>query len=713
MRNKFNIILGIIFFPSALYILYLIATEQSLLKSKDFWIAAFFFIASSTVALIVYFVKKPQPPTQSGNSKKQSNTGNNVNQIIGDNSQILLFNPAKEESKKELTADPFQTDASFLSELREDKLKEIRDKLSTNTHLVSIVGIGGIGKTELVKYFYLSGKENYHHTAWVTFKSDLVTSFYDAFEDERYSNEKDSKKRYELIVKDLNSINEKPNLLVVDNMNKDEQEIIDLSTHLPNWKIVVTSRDEDSSLEKVKVESLDLEGCRKVFYNTKDDDKDDESLDEIIKKVGFHTLTIAILAKVSGNLNITIKDLLEKLLKGGIAKLEGETATGYNRELGEKTVMAILEIVFDISKLKKKQKKLLLQLSILPHNTDLEKDILLGALNLETAEPLTKLVNLGWLSSERQTYKVHPVIGETLSNKFQPKYKECKKIVQFFINELHCLSEKNPLEAEKHTKFADAIFTNLKEKNERLATLANNLSLIYLDLGNLKNALEFGRKALRIREKVLAKNHPHLAASYNNLSTIYRSLGNPKKALEFTLKAVEIKEKVSAKNHPNLATSYNNMSLIYQDLGNLEKALELGLKVVAINEKVLTKNHPHLATSYNNLSTIYLSLGNLEKALEFGLQALRIREKVLVKDHPDLAQSYNNLSTIYFIKKEYGVAKEYMERAIKILEFNFPQGHPDLDSSYEGLKVIDEQIQNSKNSIKEIVAQHIWGTWSV
>ncbi len=271
----------------------------------------------------------------------------------------------------------------------------------------------------------------------------------------------------------------------------------------------------------------------------------------------------------------------------------------------------------------------------------------------------------------------------------------------FLINIYEVLQDHESIHCLKEKQRKRKLLISLPQKIKQAKTGKEEFFLLnlYADLlkenGNYQNALANKRKAKKLIGS-LPEGFISYADFYHELSWLYHLNGKNDSALEFGLKSVAIFEKVLDKNHPNLATSYNNLSMIYLNLGNSKKALEFDLRALAIREKVLDENHPALAVSYSNLALVYKDLGNLEKGLEFALKAVEIRGKVLDKNHPDLASSYNDLAYIYVDRGEYEVAKEYIERAIKILEFNFPQGHPNLDSTYNGLKMIDEQIQNSK-----------------
>ena len=53
------------------------------------------------------------------------------------------------------------------------------------------------------------------------------------------------------------------------------------------------------------------------------------------------------------------------------------------------------------------------------------------------------------------------------------------------------------------------------------ATKNNNMENVYCKQGNYDKALKYYEKALTIRERVLAKEHPDTVMTYNNLESVY------------------------------------------------------------------------------------------------------------------------------------------------------------------------------------------------
>ncbi len=525
--------------------------------------------------------------------------------------------------------------------------------------------------------------------------------------------------------------------MIIDNFDnptmQDKREVKDF---LPNFKILITSRSKIDDINMISIEKLNDDEAVRLFEKHCKKSYDKENLKNLLKHIDNHSLLIELIAKTIQKSNL---NSLESIYSNFKEKKLQEIKTKIDFKDKSDLIIEHIKTLFNLDSLTAKQILILKKFAILPSVeisfSDLKEMFKIDKNSLSEFEnELNELISKGWINQNESNYKIHQLIIEFINLEKKPTFEEVKDVIEYFISKLYESWKINPINGFKYIIFAKNILETVKEENEKIASLSNNLSVIYQDLGDLKSALEFAKKSLEIREKVLDKNHPDLAQSYNNLSTIYQALGDLKSALEFTKKSLEISEKVLDKNDSSLATSYNNLSTIYQALGELQNALEFAKKSLEIKEKTLDKNHPSLATSYNNLSTTYQDLGDLKSALEFAKKANEIYEKVLDKNHPLLATSYNNLSMLYqaledlksaleFAKKsleifekmpdknhpdlaisynnlsliyrdlgEYEKAKEYIDKAIKILETIFPNGHYNLDIFRGNLRIIENEM---------------------
>jgi tetratricopeptide (TPR) repeat protein len=232
----------------------------------------------------------------------------------------------------------------------------------------------------------------------------------------------------------------------------------------------------------------------------------------------------------------------------------------------------------------------------------------------------------------------------------------------------------------------------LASNHPDLATSYSNIGLMSDKMGEYPKALSFYEKALEIRQKTLPPNHPDLATSYDNIGAVYRNMEEYSKALSLYEKAVEIRQKTLPPNHPSLATSYNDIGAVYRNVEEYSKALSFYEKALEIEEKTAPPNHPLLATSYNNIAAVHRNMGDYSEALSFYERALEIEEKTLPPNHPDLATLYNNIASGYYSAHDYSKALSYFERAQKIWQSLLPMKHPSI-------KTVQKNIETVKNRL--------------
>ncbi len=578
---------------------------------------------------------------------------------------------------------------------REMEIKDLAQRLKQSRRVLLVNGMGGIGKTEVCKTFFLDHYREYAYAGWFDWVSSLRETVVGAFTwespREPLGETGTLEERYGKIMGFLQRLDGTA-LLVFDNIENPADEGLGELTRLPDTvKVIANSRSEVPGFDGRELECLSEDLCRQLFYRYYDVETDDRGVGRLVGRCARHTLTVELLARTAQNAGLRVRDLERMLEEKGfnLNEVIGEKVdTCWHEVKDRRRFFDHLQRLFDLTGVNAAELAIMVNLAVLPP-VYISLGELKEWLGLGDLEAVRGLVSKGWLRREKGKIYMHPVVQEVTRFKTAPGVKDCERLIEALTDKLYVEPGENPLDKQGYVGYAAALLGYIAETHEKAATLANNLSIIYRDLGQLEKALEFQSKTVEIFEQVLAKNHPSLATSYNNVSLIYKALGQLEKALEFQLKALEIREQVLAKNHPDLAQSYNNVSMIYQDLGQLEKALEFQLKALEIIEKNLDKNHPYLASSYNNVSLIYQDLGQLEKALEFQLKALEIKEQVLAKNHPSLAASYHNLSWIYRDLQDIPTALPYAQKAVDSLQTLFPNGHPNLDIALKNLEYLE------------------------
>jgi tetratricopeptide (TPR) repeat protein len=210
------------------------------------------------------------------------------------------------------------------------------------------------------------------------------------------------------------------------------------------------------------------------------------------------------------------------------------------------------------------------------------------------------------------------------------------------------------------------------------AQLLNHAGFYLYERRRYTDAEPLYQRALAIREKALRPEHPRVASVLNNLALLYQGQGQPAKAEPLYERALAIREKALGPEDPEVASSLNSLAHFYQDQGQPAKAEPLYKKALAIRKKVLNSKDPDVAMSLYGLAELYRAQRQYAQAKPLYRQALKLRKKALGPEHPDVAETLYGLARLCRAPNQYLRAKLFYQRALKIWEKALGPEHPDV-----------------------------------
>jgi len=652
----------------------------------------------------------------------------NISRISSDYPRVLRFEEMEYPGRLPVNNLP-PRNSHFIG--RDKNLKKISAAFEHNG-IVQIIGIGGIGKTQVaLEYAYRLG-EKYSSVIWFISAIDKTTTL-SAFValckkiDIELSEDCNEGEVQKAIKGCLDRINKW--LLIVDDLKS--YEIIEpyLPTKL-HGHILITTRNQINDLPlALNIDVLSKEEAIEVL-KTCLPDHDPKELGTLAKKLGYLPLALEQAMSYITATNMTILDFLQLF-----DSFADKVADDYNQF--DKTMFASMQTF--LSKLSQSAKQLLnlcaymapyeIPFALFIRNRDLLPEPLKN--NLEQEADVTMLFDelskYSLITGNYQKFSVLPYYQGYMRYKQGGSLEWIDICLSIFLSDVpreydDWESKERFVHIAEHAQFVANYACSTFEKQEakrksilelhfrlgygfytieqydkalsvfeKTLSLANSLSSseyfdigatycsiahIHVAQGENVEAIEWFQKALEVYESTLGDAHPSVAQIYVSIATIYYNQHKFHEALELNSKAFTIQEKALGSNHPATAAIIENIASIYYNLKELDKSLTLHYKALAIFEKVLGTNHPDTANTLNNIGVICDDQGDYEKALEYYQKALAIFEDILGRDNADTAQVYNNIALNYRNRGDNVRALEWYKKALFSFNNVFGYSHP-------------------------------------
>lgn len=260
--------------------------------------------------------------------------------------------------------------------------------------------------------------------------------------------------------------------------------------------------------------------------------------------------------------------------------------------------------------------------------------------------------------------------------------------------------------------FSKALEINIKnfsEKEEDRANYESNIGLIYQELGQLDDAINYHKKALSTRKKLNLLNGQ--AISLANLGVCYFKLDNYEEAIDFYTNAIDLTGKVD--NMRMYYSLHGNLANVYNKKGMDELAIK-HLLISLDRPENLSANPKSDLSSYINLASIYNKLKQPKKSIEYAEKGFEILEENDYLYAFSLGLHYAFAESNYMIGN-IDEGSKYMEKYRVTLDSVFSEKNAnalaEIEKKYESAEkdlLILEQQQIMQQQQLKIQKRTIW-----
>jgi tetratricopeptide (TPR) repeat protein len=560
--------------------------------------------------------------------------------------------------------------------------KEIKEYLKTPGSVISIIGPGGSGKSQLafkaIRQYY--EKESiFDIVIPIYFDINLMT--FDEFllkiaekilpvSIELNEFEKATIEVGKNIIRDVLCEKTHP-LIYIDNFEtvslvindvkpkelhqlEDARQIKNfLNNDIPeNTSIFFTSRERNNLGGKEKhidLKGLDAHESRELFHMLVADEylrnpsseKVQKTIENLLQKTGGHPLSIEIMAK-----NITTVEEIEEMSE--------RLGDKVNRDESNKRLQS-LKASFDytINKLDTNLKELLQKLTFFnsPFSIVAAEEVFdakrLDIVNLFNRSLLTRVESddaYGKIKEpEYWLYKFHPATKNYLEDEIAQIRGE-----RNFYDDLE--GKYGERFADAYCRLLDDTSTAIEKEDKEAPDKIRRFNIIFEGENN-----DFERA-------LLFTNKSYIAAEISALlGSILNRLGIYNKALEYHKKSNDINKTLDDK--AGLARDYLNIGWLFSKLHDYKQALEY--HTYALNEYQQLNSKTGMAREFSYIGSALSNLGSHEQALEYHNRAIAI-DRELNDDKKWLAEDYENIASTFYNMKEYNKALEYYKISLGI-----------------------------------------------
>lgn len=343
---------------------------------------------------------------------------------------LILINPSRKIYREKFF--PYPT-SFFIG--RDKEIKEIKNMLDSNKR-VFIHGIGGIGKSEIVKQYIKEYKENYNSITYLTYDYDIITTINDAsfLSGLPYEEEEKLEHYCERKIREYGRLLSGRNLLVIDNYD----EKLELSDHKEIWNILlslpcdilITTRSNQNSYSECQIEihELGYDELVELFSKYCDYSKEEMwAVKNIIEEVHFLTVVVELIAKQAFVSEKKPSEVLKELTQRGVLGLKSEMID-YNWEEGE--VSYFIRKLFFLTEMPKDARRMLVYISFMPQ-MGIPEASFLEFFKYENHNSIRYLIDNGWVYESKELSRVitvHPVIRSVVMDFLKNNEEDAKQI---------------------------------------------------------------------------------------------------------------------------------------------------------------------------------------------------------------------------------------------------------------------------------------------
>lgn len=222
----------------------------------------------------------------------------------------------------------------------------------------------------------------------------------------------------------------------------------------------------------------------------------------------------------------------------------------------------------------------------------------------------------------------------------------------------------------------DAVIVDVDEDNEAMEAFMHRQVL----LPHLKALLAYGQRTEKQAELIHG-----VFSLLSILRKIYFDLQDGPESIVACTALIEMISEIQGGGSTDYATALSHLGRAYGYLGDYPKAKEVHERALAIQRNLKEVDDSEVARILNNLGNTHLSLGNYQEAKKYHDDALVIQMSAYGDEHIEVARILDDLGNTSMRLEDYSEAKECYERALRIKRGVYENEHIEMARTLSAL----------------------------
>lgn len=584
---------------------------------------------------------------------------------------------------------------------RENELKEI-DTLLQQEHCIFLEGIGGIGKSELAKYYANHYKKQYSNVIYLRYNESLRRTILemDFLDDTIEMTEEARFRNHYRFFKYLDS----RTLVILDNFDSvpEDEEMFHtfLSMH---FQILATTRSHIADAVCYKVNEIEnIEDLKQLFFAYASSAKQHPEITaDIIEEVYRHTLTVELAAKTLTASGMEASDFLQALRTEGLSLSNPNKVILTKDNVSHKQrLYQHIQTLFQIQGLSPDALDTLRNMVLMP-GKGISKVLFHTWQGKQDWNTTNDLVEYGWIQEDtvHNQISLHPFLHELLKTETAPAITSCANLLKGIFENCIVYGMDVPYyNALLNT--IKSIYRNIKLDDAESAAMFMDTTLAYLAKYGRIDAVAMVLKLMRNMPDY-GGNKRHTAICDCYMGYVEYMNGSYQKAKQHYLHGLELLEPFHPVNADLISNLKNNLGQTYLALGERQTALSVTEEAILIRQKYGTVSSHDTLVQGLSYAQLLAANGSWQEARKRLFALIRFVKKIEGMNL-FLAQLYKSLAVIEAKRLPEDSLQHYRKAKQALLDGFLPESHPEIQKINQAIrreKVLVRRLNEKKMHI--------------